>query len=92
MIKYIYASKNVKSGNFNTPMLYDFNADNARDAFEVSFKETPKEGVEAVKELDIYYLGTYDTKTGLFKQEEVVFIVSGASILGDTNGRERKDS
>lgn len=92
MIKHVYASKNVKSGNFNTPMLYDFNVDNAREAFEISFKETPKEGKEAVKELDIYYLGTYDTKTGLFKQEEVVFIVSGASVLGDTNGRERESN
>ena len=83
MIKHVYASKNVKSGNFNTPQLYDFNADAAREAFEISFKETPKEGVDAVKELDIYYLGTYDTKTGIFSQDEVTFIVSGAAVLGE---------
>lgn len=83
MIKHVYASKNVKSGNFNSPQLYDFDEENAREAFEISFKETPKEGVAAVKELDIYYLGTYDTKTGVFSQDEVKFIVSGAAVLGE---------
>lgn len=87
MIKYVFASKNVKSGNFNTPMLYDFSKDNAREAFEISIKETPKEGRVAVSELDIYYLGTYDTKTGKFAENEPEFIVSGSAVLG--NGEEK---
>lgn len=84
MTKYVYCSKNVKSGNFNVPQLYDFPHENAEEAFEISIKETPIQGREAVKELDIYYLGTFDTKTGLFKVEESPeFIISGAAVLGD---------
>lgn len=83
MTKYVYCSKNVKSGNFNVPQMYDFPKDDAREAFEISMKETPKEGIEAVKELDIYYLGTFDTKTGVFTQGEIEFIVSGLEVLGN---------
>lgn len=83
MTKYVYSSKNVKSGNFNVPQLYDFSEEDAREAFEISMKETPKEGVEAVKELEIYYLGTFDTKTGVFKQGEISFIISGLEVLGN---------
>lgn len=83
MTKYMYATKNVKSGNFNVPQLYDFVSENAAEVFEISFKETPKEGVEAVKELDVYYLGIFDTKTGLFVTSDPVFILSGSAVLGD---------
>lgn len=83
MIKYVYASKNVKSGNFNTPVLENFNEEAAKEAYEISFKEAGAGAKEQLKELDIYYLGTFDTKTGFFKQVEPVFLVSGAAVLGD---------
>ena len=53
MIKYIYSSKNVKSGNFNKPMLEDFGPENAKERYEVTFKETPSGAVEAAKELSL---------------------------------------
>lgn len=83
MIKHVFASKNIKSGNFNVPQLYDFDKDNAEEAFTISMKETPKSGVEAVKELDIYYLGDFDTKSGKFTSVEPEFIVSGSAVLGE---------
>lgn len=88
MKKYIYASKNVKSGNFNMPTLQDFPKENAAEAFEISFKETRKEAVEAMKELDVYYLGTFDTKTGKICPEDPEFLVSGAAVLGSADGKE----
>ena len=88
MIKYVYASKNVKSGNFNVPQLYDFSSDNAAEYFEISFKEARKEAVETLKELDVYYLGTFDTKTGLFQVCDPVFLVSGTACLGSADGKE----
>ena len=83
MTKYVFASKNVKSGNFNVPQLYDFDKDSAKEAFEISMKETPAAGVEAVKELEIYYLGEFDTKSGLFSNNEPEYIVSGLEVLGN---------
>lgn len=88
MKKYIYCSKNVKSGNFNQPQYYDFPEENAAEQFEISFKEARKEAVEAMKELDVYYLGYFDTKTGLFSSVDPVFLVSGAAVLGSADGKE----
>lgn len=85
MIKYVYAAKNVKSGNFNAPQLNDIPEDNAAENFEISFKETPRSQKELMKELDIYYLGTFDTKTGIYSTKDPVFIISGASVLGDAD-------
>lgn len=75
MIKYMYASKNKLSGNFNTPMLHDFPKEAASEAFAISAKEAPKES--RCNELEIYYLGTYDTKTGEIKCEKEFLIDLG---------------
>ena len=42
MIKYIYASKNKLSGNFNTPMLHDFPKEAACESFGASLAEMAK--------------------------------------------------
>ena len=81
MIKYIYASKNKLSGNFNTPMLHDFPKEAASEAFAISAKEAPSEA--RTNELEVYYLGTFDTKTGHF-QEEQEFLLD----LGTLDGKE----
>ena len=83
MTKYVYATKNLKSGNFNKPDLQDFPPENAREVYEVSFKEAPVEQKGFIKELEIYYLGEFDTKTGKFDQEKMTFIVGGSEIVGD---------
>jgi hypothetical protein len=86
MIKTIFATKNKKSGNFNAPMFYDFPKENAAEVFTISAKETPDQGVEAVKELEVYYLGTLDTKTGAIVSE-IEYIIDLGSVLTD-HGKE----
>lgn len=79
MIKYVYASKNKLSGNFNTPILQDFPKEAAAEAYTITVKESP---TEQLKELEIYYLGTFDTKSGLFTQE-VEYILDCGSVISD---------
>lgn len=82
MIKQVFATKNKKSGNFNVPQFYDFPKENAAEVFTISAKETPKEGLEAVKELEVYYLGTLDTKTGVIVSEVEYILDLGAVVDG----------
>ena len=90
MIKYVYATKNKLSGNFNAPALYDFVKDNAAEAFVISAREAPSSGKEALKELEVYYLGTFDTKTGKIEMEIEYLIDLGAVLLED--GANTKES
>lgn len=85
MIKYVYTTKNKKSGNFNAPVLQDFEKENAVEVYTISAKEAAS---EAIKELEVYYLGTFDTKTGEFKSE-VVYLLDLGSVV---NGSESKES
>ena len=71
MIKYVYTTRNKLSGNFNSPLLYDIPKENAAEAFAISAKESKD---PLVAELEAYYLGTYDTKTGLFVNEQEFLI------------------
>lgn len=80
MIKYIYTSKNKLSGNFNTPLLQDFPKEAAAESYSISALESPKEA--RVDELEIYYLGTFDTKTGEFNTEKEFIVDLGAVIHG----------
>ena len=80
MTKYVYASKNKLSGNFNMPVLHDFPRENAVEQFTISALENPS---EQIKELEMYYLGTFDTKTGVFKQTDLCFLVDLGSVLNE---------
>lgn len=81
MIKYVYTTKNKKSGNFNQPVCQDFPKDNAVEVYTISAKETAS---EAIKELEVYYLGEFDTKTGVFTSS-VEFLLDLGSVI---NGKE----
>ena len=89
MTKYVYTTKNLKSGNFNVPQFHDFKKEDAAEVFAISAREI--KDVEMLKELDVYYLGTFDTKTGVFTSE-VEFVLSLASVLGDKDGGQSKES
>ena len=78
MIKYVYCCKNKKSGNFNAPILQDFPKENAVEAYSISAKETAS---EAIKELELYYLGTFDTKTGVYDQKEKEYLIDLGAVL-----------
>ena len=85
MIKYVYTTKNKKSGNFNQPMLQDFPKDNAVEVYTISAQEAD---VEAVKELEVYYLGEFDTKTGVFSSSVEFLLDLGSVIHGTTTSKE----
>lgn len=87
MIKYLYATKNIKSGNFGQARYEDFPKDAAVEVYSVACKEARKDDQELFKELDLYYLGTFDTKTGIFEGQPE-YLVSLVSLVGDTDGRE----
>lgn len=84
MIKYVYGTKNKKSGNFNQPVYQDFSKDNAVEAYTISAKEASS---EVIKELDLYYLGTFDTKTGLMTSE-IEFLLDLGSVCGNGTKEE----
>lgn len=79
MIKYVYGTKNKLSGNFNAPVLHDFPKDNAAEVFTISAKEAHD---PRISELEVYYLGTFDTKTGVFTSESE-YIIDLGSVLED---------
>ena len=85
MIKYIYASKNKLSGNFNVPMFEDFEPEGAAERYSIAAVEHSS---EAVKELEMYFLGTFDTKTGVLVSSIDYLVDLGVVI----NGRETQDS
>lgn len=88
MIKFIYATKNKLSANFNNPMFYDFDKDAARESFTISALETPAEGKKAIKELEVYFLGTFDTKLGVFVPDNDFIVDLGQVLELKENGRE----
>lgn len=86
MIKYVYATKNKLSGNFNMPVLQDFTKENAVEQYSISALENP---TAQVKELEVHYLGTFDTKTGKFQGEPEYLVDLGAVI---ENGKRDKEN
>ena len=86
MTKYLYATKNIKSGNFGQARYEDFPKDAALEVYSIAAKEARKEDQELFKELDLYFLGTFDTKTGIFEGQPE-FIVSLGSLIGDVDGK-----
>lgn len=83
MIKYVYSTKNKLSGNFNAPLLYDIPKEAAVEAFTISAQEAKD---SHVSELEAYYLGTFDTKTGEFKQEKEFLLDLGSVVHGKETG------
>ena len=80
MIKRIYGFKNVKSGNFGDPRFELIPKEEAAEYYAVAIKEAPAKDQEFMKEIDVYYLGTLDTKTGEIKAD-CDFVVSLGSVL-----------
>lgn len=76
MIKYVYVFKNVLSSNFGNPVYEVIDKENAVEAFGISAKEASGEARERMKELDLYYLGIFDTKSGKSELGDPEFLVS----------------
>lgn len=83
MIKYVYAFKNILSGQFGNPTVEVINSDNAVEAYTAAAREAKGEAKEAMKELDLYYLGTFDTKSGNLELVNPTFLVSLKEVMVD---------
>ena len=81
MIKYVYAFKNVLSGQFGNPVFEVIPESDAVEAYSAAAKEAVGQDKEKMKELDLYYLGTFDTKTCELKVAEPEFLVSLKEVL-----------
>lgn len=89
MIKYVYSTKNKLSGNFNAPQLQDFPKDNAAEVFTISAREA-KAAKDQLKELEVYYLGTFDSKTGAFTCEQEYILDLGSVIYDEQDGSKKE--
>lgn len=90
MTKYIYCFKNVKSGQFGNPVLEVITKDNAVEAYSVAAKEAPEQEKVRMAELDLYYLGTFDTKSGKVDVIDPEYLMSVKEVLGD--GTKEQDN
>lgn len=82
MINSVIAFKNKKSGNFGKPIFEVIPHDSLVEAYTVSIKEAPEDQKERLKELELYYLGEFDTKTGVMKPaEEIEYLIDCGVVL-----------
>ena len=86
MIKYVYGFRNKLSGNFGDPRYEVLEKDDAVEAYTISAKEASQESKVLMKELELYYLGTFDTKTG---KAELVDPESLLAFDGIINGEQK---
>lgn len=78
MTLYLYATKNKKSGNFGKPSGEIYEPEQAKAFYNISVKETPKEQAKLMCELELYYLGTLDTETGIITNKVEFLMDLGA--------------
>lgn len=89
MKKYIYAFKNIKSGQFGTPVYEVIDNDQAVEAYTAAAKECPEQEKARNAELDLYYLGTFETKTGVSDLVEPIYLLSLKEVI---YGRDEKQN
>lgn len=90
MIMQVYAFKNKKSDNFNAPIFQYVPKEAAVEFFSVSVREMPADKKEYVKELDLYYVGTFDTKSGVLEAGSPEYLMSNESVLNGKDSEENK--
>lgn len=90
MIKYVYGVKNILSSNFGNPQFEVLDKEQAIEAYTISAKEASGEARERMRELDLYYLGTFDTTTGKCELIDPEFMLSFKAIID--GGEIKKDS
>lgn len=86
---YCYATRNKKSGQFGKIDLQPFAEDVAKENYATAYLEATKESQLLLKELDLYFLGNYDTGTGqLLPVDPVMLLDLGAVTYGGENHKE----
>ena len=85
MIVYLYATRNKKSGAYSKVTGEALEKERAIEAYSRSALEADEKSQILLSELELYYLGEYDDKTGSICPVKPEFLLDLGSII---HGRE----
>ena len=85
MTTYIYATKNKKSGDFGKVSSEIYKPEQITDLYVNSVKEAPDDKRVFLEELEVYCLGSLDTKTGVISGSPQFLIDLGSVVHGETS-------
>ena len=89
MTCYLYATKNKKSGDFGKISTELYNKEQIKDLYINSVKEMPKDRQTLMQELELYAVGSIDTKTGIVTPK-VEFLLDLGSVAYEQGTSETK--
>lgn len=84
---YLYATKNKKSGQYGQIKAEVMNNDQAKESYSISKLEAPSDQQKYLDELELYFLGTYDTASGQIVANDPVFLLDLGAV---TYGKDSK--
>ena len=82
MMLHVYCTRNKKSGQYGKIALESLDKDAIKESYTCSCLEAPEDQKILLSELEAYYLGEYDTKTGHIKSVEPEFLMDLGSVCG----------
>lgn len=88
MILNVYATRNKKSGQFGKIDLQIMDKKTAIESYSISVLEADEKSKILLAELDLYYLGTYDTATGLIDDNKPELLIDLGAV---SYGKDKKD-
>lgn len=74
MIKHLYAYYNNLGGFFGSPFAVDNDAKQYLEIFNMSLYSQDRKTLESLCEDDLYYVGTFDTNTGIVESSKEFLI------------------
>lgn len=82
MILHMYCTRNKKSGQYGKISLERFEKEEIKESYTCSVLEAPDDQKNLLSELEAYYLGDYDTVTGLIAANTPEFLMDLGAISG----------
>lgn len=76
MILHVYAYRDKKIGAFMVPTFTTDTKEVALEKLSRSIKVDDEKKAEKLKDLDLYYIGVYDDKTGILAPIQPEFLLS----------------
>lgn len=84
MILSVYCYRDKKLGRFQTPVVNNIEKETAAVTLARAVVDLTKEQKNKIRDLELYYLGEFDDKTGVIKCFEKEFIVSIDSLIAES--------